>query len=137
MYNNLGTINAKSSEMTMARIKKGLSMNQLANLINSNAGSISRIERNNASPRPDLAKKICAALGCEFDSIFYVMPEKEVNTLKLKDYKSDPEKYKEIKNLCANLNVQVTDETDMAEILDKTNTINAIVAAANKITRRY
>lgn len=53
--------------------------------------------------------------------------------MKLKDYKNEPEKYQELKNLCANLGIVATDEMYVAEILDKTNTITSIMNAANKI----
>lgn len=66
------TIKTKCIELASLRIKKGLSLNQLARSTKLNSGVISRIESGAVSPRPETAKKICEALGVEFDTIFSI-----------------------------------------------------------------
>lgn len=66
------TIRVKGNSLTTVRIKKGLSMNEFAKQIDSNAGVISRIENCAVNPRPKTAQKICRALGVQFEEIFEI-----------------------------------------------------------------
>lgn len=53
------------------RIKKGFSQRGLGRAANLSGALINQIENNERNPSPDSAKKICDALGVEFDAIFF------------------------------------------------------------------
>ena len=67
------TIKVKEKNiLTSLRIRKGLSMNELAKKADLNVAVISRIENELSIPRPKTALKICDALGVGFDEIFEI-----------------------------------------------------------------
>ena len=51
----------------------------------------------------------------------------------LKDFRIEPEKYQEIKTLCRDLNVKVSDQVDVSDILEKVNLIKEIATFALKL----
>jgi len=53
--------------------------------------------------------------------------------MKLKDFKDEPKKYEEIKALCKDMNIKVTDQSDVSDVLARVNAIGAISGFANKI----
>lgn len=62
---------------------------------------------------------------------------KEVDQLKLKDFKCEPEKYESMKTMCKEMGIDANDQTDISEILEKSNAIKTIVDVANaKLSRR-
>jgi len=68
----MNTIMVKSDVMKRQRITKGLSIRRLAEISKLNAVTIQKIETQNSRPNPSTAKKICNALGAEFDEIFEI-----------------------------------------------------------------
>lgn len=69
------TIKIKNAVLIELRVKKGLSMNELAKKINVNVGVISKIESCSVNPRPKTAQKICDCLEVPFDKIFEIVQE--------------------------------------------------------------
>lgn len=59
-------------ELSMLRIKKGLSQNELAKLAKIHVSIISRSE-NGSAIRPATAYKICKALNTDFDILFKII----------------------------------------------------------------
>jgi hypothetical protein len=49
--------------------------------------------------------------------------------MKLKDYRDNPKQYEEIKRMCAQRNISVTDETDINDILLQSKTTSAKIRA--------
>ncbi len=49
--------------------------------------------------------------------------------MKLGDYKDNTKQYEELKRICAQRNIAVTDETDITEILQQSKTPNARIRA--------
>jgi transcriptional regulator with XRE-family HTH domain len=67
------TIKVKgNSGLTLTRIRKGMSMNELSKKAGLNVAAISRVENGSVTPRPKTAQKICDALGAQFDEIFEI-----------------------------------------------------------------
>lgn len=50
--------------------------------------------------------------------------------MKLKDYRDNPKQYDEIKRMCAQRNIPVTDETDINDILQESKSPSAKIRAA-------
>lgn len=48
-------------------------------------------------------------------------------SVKLRDFKDNPERYQEMKNLCAKKGIEVNDETDINDILEQKNSIDSAV----------
>lgn len=49
--------------------------------------------------------------------------------MKLKDYRDNPKQYEEIKRMCGQRNISVTDESDINDILQQSKTTSAKVRA--------
>lgn len=64
-------IKIKENEFKAIRIKKGFSQRGLGRATNLSGALINQIENKERNPSPDSAKKICDALGVEFDEIFF------------------------------------------------------------------
>ncbi|WP_343272490.1 helix-turn-helix transcriptional regulator [Lentibacillus songyuanensis] len=64
-------IKIKADEFKATRIKKGFSQRGLGRAANLSGALINQIENSERNPSPDSAKKICDALGVEFDVIFF------------------------------------------------------------------
>lgn len=70
------TIKTDSKKLETERIKKGMSISALSMASGLSVSSIWKIENEFSRPSPSSAKKICNALGVEFDTIFEIV-EKE------------------------------------------------------------
>ena len=68
-------IRAKIPEFTRTRIKQGYSQRQLARETGLSSPFLSQLENRKRNIGPDAAKKICSALGVEFESVFEVLLE--------------------------------------------------------------
>lgn len=66
------TICPKIILLKTSRMKKGLSVRQLAKAAGVNPVTISKIENGISNPTPATAKKICDAVGMAFDDLFEV-----------------------------------------------------------------
>lgn len=58
-------------EIQIIRIKKGLSLSELANRMGVNASVVARMEKGQPV-RPTTAKKVCAALNETFETLFTI-----------------------------------------------------------------
>lgn len=67
------TIMSKHGIMERERVKKGFSIRRLAVISELNPVTIQKVESQKSSPNPGTAKKICQALGLEFDDIFEII----------------------------------------------------------------
>ena len=65
----------KTRELKLLMIKRGFSGAGLAQAAKLTQAHIVNILRGRVSPRPSTAKKLCDALGCEFDDIFEIKAE--------------------------------------------------------------
>lgn len=65
-------IYTKEELLIAIRVKSGLSTRRLAQIAKVNPSTINLIENGKRNPTPQTARKICTALACEFDSIFYI-----------------------------------------------------------------
>lgn len=63
---------AKKDVFTKTRVKKGLSLNTIAKIANLHYTTINRIENGKTNVSPETAKKVCDALGLEFDELFNI-----------------------------------------------------------------
>lgn len=70
------TICPKIISLKSSRMKKGLSVRQLAKAADVNPVTISKIENGISKPTPSTAKKICDAIGVSFDELFELTSEK-------------------------------------------------------------
>ena len=59
------------SKLTQARIEKGLSQAQLAEMVGVSRNTISSIETGQFSPTAKLALILCIALDKKFEDVFY------------------------------------------------------------------
>lgn len=69
----MATIRAKRKELSIARIRKGLSIRCLAEKAGLNPSTIWKTEGGNVSSNPATAKAICDILCAEFDELFEII----------------------------------------------------------------
>ena len=63
----------KRLNISMKRLKKGISMRELARRAGLNIGTISNIESKNKNIAPKTAKLICDVLEANFDDLFEIV----------------------------------------------------------------
>jgi len=68
----IGLIGVKSEEFTRARILKGLSQRELAQMVDYSVAHVSQLERSIRHPSPQAAQQFCRVLDKPFDDLFYV-----------------------------------------------------------------
>lgn len=68
----IGLILVKSSEFTRARVLRGLSQRELAQVVDYSVGYVSQVERGISHPSPQAAQQFCRALDKPFDALFYL-----------------------------------------------------------------
>lgn len=61
-------------EFIMVRLRKGYTLNRLAEIVGVTRQSMSQIERRTNGVGPENSKKILEALEVEFDDIFEIIP---------------------------------------------------------------
>lgn len=69
----MSKIRAKGKNLAEARIRKFLTVKELAEMTSVNVAIICRSENGKSSPNPKAAKAICEALGAEFDDLFEIV----------------------------------------------------------------
>ncbi|EJY56459.1 transcriptional regulator, XRE family [Alicyclobacillus hesperidum URH17-3-68] len=62
----------KSDEFIRARVLKGLSQRELAQVVDYSVGYVSQLERGISHPSPQAAQQFCNALDKPFDALFYL-----------------------------------------------------------------
>ncbi|EKD95364.1 MAG: hypothetical protein ACD_24C00509G0004 [uncultured bacterium] len=67
------TIKIRNNMIQTMRIKKGLSLRNLANKAEINYVTISNLENGKTSPSPSTTLKICNALETQFDELFEIV----------------------------------------------------------------
>lgn len=71
------TIFPKMHLIKISRVKKGMSIRQLAKNAGINPVTISKIENGLSKPNPSTASKICVALDTDFDQLFEIIDVKK------------------------------------------------------------
>lgn len=66
-------LHAKENQLRKTRIKKGMSIRALSKNSGLSTATICKAENGNAFPMPMTAKKICDALGADFDDLFEII----------------------------------------------------------------
>jgi len=68
-------VRVRSERMTEVMYSKGLTPMAFGKLVGISDNTIRRLIRNENKPNPSTVKKICEALGVEFNEIFLVVME--------------------------------------------------------------
>lgn len=66
------------NRIEITRMRQGLSLQDLGDMVGISKSSVSAIEKGKSSPRPRTAKLLCDALGMEFDELFTISEREEV-----------------------------------------------------------
>jgi DNA-binding XRE family transcriptional regulator len=74
-------ITAKKDFIKMCRLKKGLSLNDIAKQTNLHYTTLYKIENITKSTSPKVAKKICEFFQMEFDELFCISNNKKEEDL--------------------------------------------------------
>ena len=62
------------------RVRKGYTQKKLAQRVNTSLTHVSRVEKGQSFPSPELAQTLCSELECTFDDIFFIkLYSKEYN----------------------------------------------------------
>ena len=72
MSKSIGLIRVKTYSFTRARVLRGLSQRDLAQVVDYSVGYISQVERGISHPSPQAAQQFCRALDKPFDELFYL-----------------------------------------------------------------
>lgn len=72
MSKRIGLIRVKTHLFTRARVLKGLSQRELAQVVDYSIGYVSQVERGVSHPSPQAAQQFCRALNKPFDDLFYL-----------------------------------------------------------------
>lgn len=72
MSKRIGLIRVKTHSFTRARVLKGLSQRELAQVVDYSIGYVSQVERGVSHPSPQAAQQFCRALDKPFDDLFYL-----------------------------------------------------------------
>jgi len=65
-------IKVNTQQLVRLRIKAGLSQRALAKQTGLSSAYLSQLERGKRNPGPDVAKRICSALGVDFETLFNI-----------------------------------------------------------------
>jgi transcriptional regulator with XRE-family HTH domain len=71
-------IKAAGNNLRNERLRRGLSLDELADKAGMTKSSLSEIERGISHPRPRTAKRLCAAFSMDFDELFTIAEREEV-----------------------------------------------------------
>lgn len=77
----------QNTPLLEARLASGLTQKQLADVLGIDQGHLSRIERNQCQPKPDLAATIVVKFGGVLDELMVIYPERYMVTVKAKKAK--------------------------------------------------
>lgn len=72
MSKRIGLIQVKTHSFTRARVLRGLSQRELAQVVDYSVGYVSQVERGISHPSPQAAREFCRALDKSFDDLFYL-----------------------------------------------------------------
>lgn len=72
MSKRIGLIQVKTHSFTRARVLRGLSQRELAQVVDYSVGYVSQVERGISHPSPQAAQQFCRALDKPFDELFYL-----------------------------------------------------------------
>ncbi|WDL96740.1 helix-turn-helix transcriptional regulator [Alicyclobacillus sp. ALC3] len=72
MSKRIGLIRVKTPSFTRARVLRGLSQRDLAQVVDYSVGYVSQVERGISHPSPQAAQQFCRALDKPFDELFYL-----------------------------------------------------------------